>query len=112
MRNVDALAMLALGGAIAADVVGTFTIERAARGGGRRLAAVAGAELLASIGLFALALARLPTAVAEALFVAIGSGAVAVIAARRGEAVTARTGAALGLLVAGVVVLQVGVGHG
>jgi multidrug transporter EmrE-like cation transporter len=50
------------------------------------------------------------TAVAEALFVAIGSAAVAVIAARGGESITSRKATALALLVLGVIVLQVGAG--
>ena len=63
-----------------------------------------------SLALFAFALEEIPTAVAEALFVAIGSAAVAVIAARQGESVTTRKATALALLVLGVIVLQAGAG--
>lgn len=103
--------MFALGGAIAADVVGTFVIEQAALRRDRRLWATAAGVFLGSLALFALALGEIPTAVAEALFIAIGSVAVAAIALRQGERVSARKATALGLLVLGVVVLQLGAGH-
>jgi multidrug transporter EmrE-like cation transporter len=104
------LAMSALGGAIATDVAATFLVERAARQRDRRLWATAAGVFLASLALFALALGEIPTAVAEALFVAVGSTAVAVIAFRRGESISTRKGLAIVLLVLGVVVLQVGAG--
>jgi small multidrug resistance pump len=109
METTYALAMLALGGAIATDVAGTFVVEHAAVHHGRRLWATAIGAFLVSLTLFALALEQISTAVAEALFVALGSAAVAVISARRGESITVRKGAALVLLVLGVVVLQMGV---
>jgi multidrug transporter EmrE-like cation transporter len=110
MDALTALATLALGGAIATDVTATFVVERAARQRDRRLWVTAAVVLLASLTLFALALEEIPTAVAEALFVAIGSVAVAVIALHRGEHISSRKGIALALLVLGVVVLQAGVG--
>jgi small multidrug resistance pump len=110
MQVSDALAVLALGGAIATDVVGTFAIEHAARRGDRRLGAAAVAAFVVSLALFAFALEQMPTAVAEALFVAIGSAVVAVIAARQGESITTRKSTALALLVLGVIVLQAGAG--
>jgi multidrug transporter EmrE-like cation transporter len=105
------LAMLALGGAIVADVAGTFVIERAAQLRERWLWVTAVVLLLASLTLFALALGEISTAVAESLFIAIGSAAVALLALRRGERISTRKAAALGLLVLGVVVLQMGAGH-
>lgn len=111
MDEPNALVMLALGGAIVADVVGTFVIEHAAVHRNRRLSILAAAVFVVSLALFALALEEIPTAVAEALFVALGTGAVAVIAARRGESITTRKGVALALLVGGVAVLQLGAGH-
>lgn len=110
--DMNALGMSALGGAIAADVAATFVVEHAARQRNRRLWATAAAVLLASLALFAVALEKIPTAVAEALFVAVGSAAVAVIALRRGETITTRKALALGLLALGVIVLQAGAGHG
>lgn len=108
METLSALAMLALGGAIATDVAGTFAIEHAALHRDRRLWVTAIGAFVASLALFALALEKIPTAVAEALFVAVGSAAVAVIAARQGERITTRKRTALVLLVLGVVVLQIG----
>src|SRR5687767_1472241 len=110
MQAPNALGMLALCGAIATDVAGTFAIEHAARHGGRRLWAAAIGAFVVSLAFFAFALEKLQTSVAEALFVAIGSAAVAVIAACRGESLTARETTALALLVLGVVVMQVGAG--
>jgi small multidrug resistance pump len=110
MQLTNALGMLALGGAIATDVAGTFAIEHAARQRDRRLWAVSIGAFLVSLALFAFALEEMSTAVAEALFVAVGSAAVAVIAARGGESITTRKTAALALLVLGVVVLQAGAG--
>jgi multidrug transporter EmrE-like cation transporter len=98
----------ALSGEITTDVAATFAIERASRHRDRRLWATAAGVFLTSLALFALALEEIPTAVAEALFVALGTGAVAAIAAHRGESITTRKGMALGLLVLGVVVLQMG----
>jgi multidrug transporter EmrE-like cation transporter len=112
MDTLNALATMALGGAIATDVAGTFIIEHAAQQRDRRLWIAATGVLLASLALFALALEKIPTAVAEALFVAVGSGAVAVIALRRGEHISTRKATALALLVVGVVVLQTGAGRG
>jgi small multidrug resistance pump len=112
MDTLNALGMSALGGAIAADVAATFVVEHAAQHRNRRLWITAAAILSASLALFAVALEEIPTAVAEALFVAIGSAAVAVIALRRGETISARKALALALLVLGVVVLQTGAGHG
>lgn len=108
METLSALAMLALGGAIATDVAGTFAIEHAALHRHLRLRVTAIGAFVASLALFALALEKIPTAVAEALFVALGSAAVAVIAARQGERITTRKRTALVLLVLGVVVLQIG----
>jgi small multidrug resistance pump len=105
------LAMFALGGAIAADVAGTFVIEQAAQRRDRRLWVTAAGVFLGSLALFALALEEISTAVAEALFIAIGSVAVAVIALRHGERLSARKATALALLVAGVVMLQLGASH-
>jgi small multidrug resistance pump len=110
MQVSNALGMLALGGAIATDVAGTFAIEHAARQRDRRLWGASVGAFLISLALFALALEAMSTAVAEALFVAIGSAAVAVIAARGGESITSRKATALALLVLGVIVLQVGAG--
>lgn len=110
--DMNALGMSALGGAIAADVAATFVVEHAAQHRKRRLWLTAAASLLASLAMFAVALEEIPTAVAEALFVAIGSAAVAVIAVRRGETISSRKGLALALLALGVVVLQTGAGHG
>jgi multidrug transporter EmrE-like cation transporter len=110
MEPLNGLAMLALGGAIATDVAGTFTIEHAALQRDRRLWVASAGVFLVSLALFAFALAEIPTTVAEALFVALGSGAVAVIAFHRGESITTRKGSALALLVLGVVVLQMGAG--
>jgi small multidrug resistance pump len=110
MQVSNALGMLALGGAIATDVAGTFAIEHAARQRDRRLGGAAVGAFLVSLALFAFALEEMPTAVAEALFVAIGSAAVAVIAARGGESITSRTTTALALLAVGVIVLQAGAG--
>jgi multidrug transporter EmrE-like cation transporter len=112
MDALNALGMAALGGAIAADVAATFVVEHAARQRNRRLWIAAAAILSVSLALFAVALDEIPTAVAEALFVAIGSAAVALIALRRGEAISTRKGLALALLALGVVVLQAGAGHG
>lgn len=112
MDTLNALGMSALGGAIATDVAATFVLEHAAQQRDRRLWVMAAAVLLASLALFAVALARIPTAVAEALFVAVGSAAVAVIALRRGETISTRKALALALLGLGVVVLQMGAGHG
>jgi small multidrug resistance pump len=111
MEIPTALAMVALGGAIAADVAGTFVIEQADQRRDRRLWVAAAGVLLASLALFALALSEIPTAVAEALFIAIGSAAVAVMALRQGERLSARKTTALALLVLGVVVLQIGARH-
>jgi small multidrug resistance pump len=108
----SALATMALGGAIATDVVATFVIETASQRRNRRLWITAAGIFLASLALLALALQDIATAVAEALFVAVGSAAVAVIALRRGESISTRKGTALALLVLGVVVLQTGAGHG
>ena len=110
METVNALAVLVLGGAIATDVVGTFVVEDAAVRNDRRLWAIALGAFLASLALFALALEEIPTAVAEALFVALGSGAVAVVAAQRGESITTRKVVALSVLALGVLVLQMGAG--
>jgi multidrug transporter EmrE-like cation transporter len=110
--DLNALAMSALGGAIAADVTATFVVERAAQRRDRRLWVAAAAILSVSLTLLAVALEEIPTSVAETLFVGVGSAAVAVIALHRGEAISARKGLALGLLVLGVVVLQAGAGHG
>ena len=112
MDTLNALGMSALGGAIAADVAATFVVEHAAQQRNRRLWTTAAAILSVSLALFAVALEEITTAVAEALFVAIGSAAVAVIALRRGETISTRKGLALSLLVLGVVVLQTGAGHG
>jgi multidrug transporter EmrE-like cation transporter len=92
-------------------VAGTFAMEHAALDRDRRLWVTAAGIFLLSLGLFALALEHIPTAVAEALFVALGSAAVAGIAAHRGERITTRKGMALALLVVGVVVLQMSAGH-
>lgn len=110
MDATNALAMLALGGAIATDVTATFVVERAARQRDRRLWITAAGGFLTSLALFALALNEIPTSVAEALFVAVGSAAVAVIALHRGEHISARKAIALALLVLGVAVLQTGAG--
>jgi small multidrug resistance pump len=110
MQVSNSLGMLALGGAIATDVAGTFAIEHAARQRIRRLWGAAVGAFLVSLGLFAIALRAIPTAVAEALFVAVGTAAVAVIAAREGESITTRKVTALALLVLGVIVLQAGAG--
>ena len=110
MQVPNALGMLALGGAITTDVAGTFAIEHAARYGGRRLWSTAIGAFVVSLAFFAFALEKLQTSIAEALFVAIGSAAVAVITARRGESLTTRKTAALALLVLGVIVLQAGAG--
>jgi small multidrug resistance pump len=112
MDPLNAPAMVALGGAIAADVVATFVVEAASHRRDRRLWAAAAGVLVASLALLALALQHMQTSIAEALFVAVGSAAVAVIAVRRGERISARKGTALALLVLGVVVLQAGAGHG
>jgi multidrug transporter EmrE-like cation transporter len=80
MDALNALGMSALGGAIAADVAATFVVEHAARQRIRRLWVTAAAILSVSLALFAVALERMPTAIAEASFVAIGSAAVALIA--------------------------------
>jgi small multidrug resistance pump len=112
MQVSNAFGMLALGGAIATDVAGTFAVEHAARRRDRRLWGTAVAAFVVSLGLFAFALEQIPTAVAEALFVAIGSAAVAAIAAREGETITTRKSTALVLLAIGVVVLQAGAGNG
>jgi small multidrug resistance pump len=112
MDALTALAMVALGGAIATDVAATFVVERAARQRNRRLWIISAWVLLASLALFGLALEGIPTAVAEALFVGVGSAAVAVIALYRGEPISTRRGLALALLALGVVVLQTGAGHG
>jgi multidrug transporter EmrE-like cation transporter len=108
----NVLATVALGGAIATDVVATFVIEAASQHRDRRLWVISAGVFLVSLALLALALVDIPTAVAEALFVAVGSAAVAVIALRRGETISTRKGTALALLVLGVVVLQTGAGHG
>jgi multidrug transporter EmrE-like cation transporter len=110
MQVSDALGMLALGGAIATDVAGTFAIEHAARQRDRRLGGAAVAAFVVSLALFAFALEAIPTAVAEALFAAIGSAVVAVIAAQQGESITSRKTTALALLALGVIVLQAGAG--
>jgi small multidrug resistance pump len=110
MQVSSALGMLALGGAIATDVAGTFAIEHAARQYDRRMWGAAVGAFAVSLALFALALEEIQTSVAEALFVAIGSAAVAVIAARQGESITRRKTTALVLLVVGVIVLQAGAG--
>jgi small multidrug resistance pump len=110
MEIPTALGMFALGGAIATDVAGTFAIEHAALHRDRRLWSAAVGAFLASLALLAFALEEIPTAVAEALFVAIGSAAVAVIAARHGESITSRKVIALAVLALGVVVLQMGAG--
>lgn len=112
MDTLNALGMSALGGAIAADVVATFVVEHAAQQRNRRLWVTAAGILLASLALFAVALEKIPTAVAEALFVAFGSAAVALIALRRGETISTRKALALGLLALGVIVLQMGANHG
>jgi small multidrug resistance pump len=111
MEVENALGMLALGGAIATDVVGTFAMEHAAVHRNRRLWVTAAGVFLVSLALFAFALEEIPTAVAEALFVAIGSAAVAVIATRQGEVITSRKTLALVVLALGVVVLQMDAGH-
>lgn len=108
---METLAMLALGGAIAADVTATFVIEDAARQRDRRLWVTAAGIFLASLALFAVALEQIPTAVAEALFIALGTGAVAVIAAHRGERISTRKGMGIALLVLGVATLLMGAGH-
>lgn len=112
MDTLNALATVALGGAIATDVAGTFVVEHAARQRDRRLWLTSAGVFLASLALFALALQEIQTSIAEALFVAVGSAAVALIALRRGEHVSARKVMALALLALGVVVLQMGAGHG
>ena len=81
----SALAMFALGSAIATDVVGTFVIEQAAQRRDRRQWVTAAGIFLASLALFAL---------------------------RRGERFSTRKATALALLVLGVVVLQLGASHG
>jgi small multidrug resistance pump len=111
MGTTNALTMLALVGAIATDVTGTFVIERAARQRDWRLWITAAGVFLTSLVLFALALKEIATSVAEALFVAIGSAAVAVIALHRGEHISTRKAMGLALLVLGVVVLQTGAGN-
>jgi multidrug transporter EmrE-like cation transporter len=105
------LATAALGGAIATDVVATFLVEHAELRRDRRLWLAAAGLLAASLALLALALVEIPTAVAEALFVAVGSASVALIALRRGDGTSPRKLAALALLALGVVVLQVEVGR-
>jgi small multidrug resistance pump len=112
MGTLNALGMSALGGAIAADVAATFVVEQAAQQRNRRLWVAATAMLLASLALVAMALVTIPTAVAEALFVAVGSAAVALIALRRGEPISTRKALALALLALGVIVLQMGASHG
>jgi small multidrug resistance pump len=112
MDTPNVLATVALGGAIATDVLGTFVTEIASRRRDRRLWITAAGIFLASTALLALALVGIPTSLAEGLYVALGTAAVAVIAMRRGEDMSARKAASLALLVLGVVVLQLGAGHG
>jgi len=111
MDAVTFLATAALGGAVATDVVATFLVEHAERRRDRRLWLAAAVLLAASLALLALALVEIPTAVAEALFVAVGSAAVALIALRRGDGISPRKLTALALLALGVLVLQVEAGH-
>ena len=110
MGTASALPLLALGAAITADVAGTFVIQRAEVDRDRRSWVAAAALFLASLASFAVALEHIPTSVAEALFVALGSAAVAAVGVRRGERLTARKVLALAVLSLGVVVLQAGVG--
>lgn len=107
MDTPNALAMLALGGAIAGDVAATFVVERAARERDRRLWVTGAVVFFASLAMLALALEEIPTAVAQALFIAVGTTAVAVVALFRGENISTRKVISLALLVLGVVVLQV-----
>jgi small multidrug resistance pump len=112
MDTPNALATLALGGAIAGDVAATFVVERAARQRDRRLWVTGAVVFFASLAMLALALEEIPTAVAQALFIAVGTTAVAVVAIFRGENISTRKVISLALLVLGVVVLQMGAGDG
>ena len=109
MGATNALPLLALGAAITTDVAGTFAIQHAEVCRDRRAWVAAAGLFLASLASFAVALEHIPTAVAEALFVGLGSAGVAAIGVRRGDRLTARKVLALVVLTLGVVVLQAGV---
>ena len=101
-----------VGVAIVCDVAGTYALARS--DGFRRFPVnlTAVVLLLGALWMFALALTRLVTSVADAVFAAGGTAAmVAVGVLWLGERLTVRKVVALTLIVAGVVTLRMQGGH-
>lgn len=101
------LSWLCLAGAAVGNAAGTYALERSDRLRRRGPAALAVVGYLAAVGLFTQALEGIPTSVADAAFAAVGTALITLVGVvLLGERLDARRVLGLGLVVVGVVLLQ------
>ena len=101
------LSWLCLGGAAIGNAAGTYALARSGRLRRPWPSALAIAAYLLAIVLFTVALEGIPTSVAEAVFAATGTMLVTVVGVvLLRERLGARKAVGLGLVIVGVVVLQ------
>jgi len=100
---------LFLAAAIATEVSGTLALRALAAGWRTSIALLVAVAYLASFGLLALALRSIPVSTAYAIWAGVGTAGIAVLAVLiYGERITPVAALGIALVIAGVVLLNLG----